>query len=337
MSLLHHDSFDSYTDATQAWDAGGGAIGTAYGRNSTQGIQFTAGGYVKKNISNIASFYCGFALYINSLSSWNTIFEAYDPSSSSSVQLGLRIDSGGHLYAIRGNPGSPTILGTSSLALSFKAWHYIEISGTISSTAGSVEVRVDGSITYISLSGVDTQVTSNSYIGEYLLGPHNGFSCEVWMDDHYFLSNDATAPNSFQGNVRLVWTQILTAGTNAQWTPTGAANNQDCVNDDPPDDDTTYNFSSTPGQVDTFGHAALPSGLQNVLAVGLRGRARSDTGAGVIHLAVLSGGTLGESADLALGSVYADFTAPFPVDPATGSAWGDTAWNNAEIGYKEIS
>ncbi len=326
------DSFDSDTNPANLYDSTNAvAIGTAYGRNSTQGLHklMNNNGYVKKNVATMSEFYCGFAVNIQQCTGTSDLFYVID-SATGTVQLELAVDSGGHLSFLRNG----TTIGTSTLALSFTAWHYIEIHGKISSAAGIAEVKVDGIVTFLSLSAANTQASANANFGQIALG--GGSSAEYWYDDFYFLDAAGTPAGGYVGDSIVSYKKPNAAGSNAAWTPSAGSNYQN-VDEVPPDDDTTYNESSTAGALDSFNHDGLATSVTNIIGCMMRARVRNTSGAPVIHLAMKSGATLGESADIAVPAAYADVTAPFPTDPNTAAAWTVAGLNAAEIGYKEIS
>ena len=51
--------------------------------------------------------------------------------------------------------------------------------------------------------------------------------------------------NNFLGNNKIVAMLPASAGDSSDWTPTGSANHYATVNENPPDDDTTYVQDST--------------------------------------------------------------------------------------------
>lgn len=336
---LYCDSFDSDTSLAHLYDTvlNVPAIGLAYGRNGTQGARFPANTAVFKNLPTLSSFYCGFAINCQS-GSFGNVFAVLDSTTDwNSAQFTIYIDATGHISAFR----SSTLLGTSTLALSFGVWHYIEIHGVISNTVGVVEVKVDGIITFLSLAGQNTQLTANARFTAFGLGHPNAnpgnAGGEVWIDDFYFLDAAGTAPNGYTGDTIVRYYPPSGAGSNTQWTPNGAAQNYQCVDEVPPDDDTTYNSSAVVGKVDTFVHAALPGTVTTIAAAMVRARVRNDSGSPVIHLAIKSGASLGESGDIAVPTAYADVVAPFPTDPATGVAWNAAGLNACEVGYKQTA
>lgn len=136
-----------------------------------------------------------------------------------------------------------------------------------------------------------------------------------------------------------VWYQAAdTAGSVSNMTPS-AGNNEDNVDDDGADGDSTYNSSSTPGTKDQIAHsqAVEYSGAICVRPVAM---ARSDgVGTAGVQVGVLSDGVESLSGDAGLVSesyqpVRGDF---LTTDPSTAAAWTKTNLDAAETVVKHTS
>lgn len=121
----------------------------------------------------------------------------------------------GTISVIRG----ATTLGTApagSLPGGASAWNYVEVGAVISTTVGSVIVRVNG-VTVLTLSGVNTQNSTVSALMQQVMW-------EGQQVAHvYFCDNTGPAPwNTFLGDVR-VQTLRVTSNDAVQFTPTPAS------------------------------------------------------------------------------------------------------------------
>jgi hypothetical protein len=344
---IYVDSFDGYdTTTTYRWPAPAGAatITNTVSRTGGQSMKCTLNAFAQRPVPDLSSFYCGFALAISDgFPAGTQVFGTWDGQpwqTPSAWQLGLRINADGTLVLGTGesNGQFATVLATSASKYDGVGWHYIEVHGVISPTAGVAEVRVDGTV-WASVSGVNTSPIGSSKIAGYWLGCLEQGGATVYFDDHYFLDGNGSPPNTYLGNCQVIWGSPSGPGSYAQWTPVGSSQNYQNVNEVHPNEDYNYNTSATPGQIDSFVFPALPSTVQSVVAAVVVARVRSDNGSPTIHLVTKSGAVIGESGDISVpaNSLYAPVIAPFAINPATGSAWTPSQLSAAEIGYKEIS
>jgi hypothetical protein len=106
------------------------------------------------------------------------------------------------------------------------------------------------------------------------------------------------------------------------------------VNENFPDDDSSYISSGTVGDQSTFTYPAISG---TVVGVVVQARIRKDAGgARSIRAIAKSGATVVDSGtDIPLGTGYSYSTTPLVNDPATGSPWASAASvNAAEFGIK---
>jgi len=355
MSSVYFDGFDDYVKASLGWfwDTIGSSsidIVAAEGRNNTAALYMPNGvalQYLRKNISNLSTFYLGVACELQMPGSTSPIvlLSFWD---GTTVQVSLEVDATGHLRATRWG----TVLGTSTLAVSFNTWHYLEFMATIHDTAGVVEVRADG-IQYLYLTGQDTKATTNAYVSaiclsnvwnnnpgtaQYGMGTGattTGF--KVWFDDLYFNSNAGSKNNGFLGDRRVQSLFPTGAGNYAQWTPLSGQNYQN-VDENPPNDDTDYNSTGTVGNKDSFAMGDLSSLTGEVDAVMVLSRARAEDAGSPKHRALIrSGGVDGESSDFTLDTTYKSLAAIFETSPSTSLDFTVAEVNSIEAGYKKES
>jgi len=230
-----------------------------------------------------------------------------------------------------------TLLGSSTVDLiKLNTWHYIEMRVKTNSTSGEVEVRVDGS-TVINASNVNTQVGLGAGSAITRLTCYE--VAQKYIDDVYINDGAGSAPhNTFYGQVR-VDAVIPSSDNSVQFTPSTGANNYAMVDDGAsPDDDSTYNASSTANHKDLLGlsgYSLPPSSSGGILGVNVDVRAkRQDAGIRKMKTVVKSSTTEVTGSEYALTSAYATRRTTLYTDPATSTAFANaTAVNNLKVGY----
>jgi hypothetical protein len=240
MALLFADSFDHYATLPGKWDTLNSygvtpAIQAGAGRNGTAG--FVVPGYttgnttpnaLQKNLGQQSSLYIGFALNVNyatfTAGSRDLILAKFVDGST--TQVDLRMTQTGNFYFTR----SGTQIGAVTIqSYPGSAWHYMEIGVTISSSAGVVILRVDGT-NWINLTNQNTQANSDAFATGVAIGwqdPGIGGSTvgkpQLNFDDVYICNGLAPAPNGFLGNTYIGCILPSGNGTTQQWSPGGAA------------------------------------------------------------------------------------------------------------------
>ena len=221
MSLIFVDGFDTYQAPLQKWDAQviSGNTGTALqpqilptsGRSSGGCAYFpsrvnSAVAMLQKNFPNVATMFCGFALFLDtSPASGDTVLMQWVDGST--TQVDLRVTITGHFYFTRNG----TILGTQSVnAIPLRAWHYVEVLVTIDPSAGVCTLNVDGTNAgWISLTAQNTRATANSFVGGLKIGYNSqvsgtGFQApNVFVDDFYLANTTGSFNTAFLGDVRI--------------------------------------------------------------------------------------------------------------------------------------
>lgn len=348
MAFLFGDSFDHYATAAHAVEKWGNGTTTgvtvgAYGRNGTQGLRIAAGGvsqttgYVQTSLANLATSWAGFAL--RGTGTDRPVVRWMD---NTTEQCSLWLRSDGRLEA-RG-PGGLLAVGTAIISTTVHA--HVEVKVTISDAAGRIQVKINqasGSSTYdidTGGGGVDTKATANAYATAFRLGYGLGSaettSYTYEFDDVYVLDGTGSYNNDFVGDCKLECLIANAAGTTTQFTPSAGSNYQN-VDDTAPDDDTTYNASSTAGHVDQFNMPALVTTAGTVHAVQAVGRIKkSDAGARTARLRLYlstAGVPTQESGDIAPATSYT-FERQVAERDGDGNAWSVTKINALEVGVE---
>jgi len=227
------------------------------------------------------------------------------------------------------------LLGTSSgHTIEGQAWYYIEIKAKIDSTVGTVEIKVGG-IQRLNLTGKNTQNGSNAYVGAYRIRWVNPLL--TWYDDHYVLDTTGSAPNNdFLGDRRIDKALVNGAGTHTDFTPSAGANYQN-VDEIPADGDTTYNYSGTVNNQDSYALANLTALGTTINGIRQQAQVRKDdAGTRKCYLQQRSGTTdYNVGSEIILNDVYKTHNRICETDPNTSAAWTESGINALEVGIKD--
>lgn len=354
MAFEYADGFDNYAQANmieEGWVNPGGQM-TA-GRFGGQAWIASNGTDATRILSlgSLASRVIGFAFRpagnINALATTNEFLRISDSggvlsSGRTQVMLGLL---NGRITVYRGVNGSGgTLLTTSStgpLILS-GLWYYVEVKVTVNSASGSVEINLsDGvsSTNVVNISGANTQTTASATFDTMSLiqdgtpvGGSNTF------DDLYVLTLSGAVNNTFLGEVRIQSKYMATNGHINQWTPLSSTNASQ-IDETLIDNDTTYNSSSTVGQLDLFNAQALSISGGSIAAVVMKIYARKDdVSARAISSVVYDGATdIVNATSHGLFSTYLSMIDVYETDPSTSSAWTTAIFNARQFGVKMLS
>lgn len=328
------DGYNPSAGGTMTLLPTGGPFGGAALQFASGGAQ---GGYVFKNLgANIATLYYGVWLQVNSL------FVALYPMAwldSSNVQVYLKIATSGQITIYN---GSNTSLATSvSATLTLGRWTFVELGVVFDPSAGSVELKFNGS-DVISLTGsLNTAPSGNSYAsvlqyGQVVSSVSFGGGPSAIFADTYVCDASGSHNNTFLGPGQ-VDTSFPTANDATQFTGTPNTSTSTWENiDSNPSSATSYNFSATATNQDTFTHAAVPGSVSSVLATQLSAFWALDAaGSRTAQLVYKSSSTTVQvpASPLSVSPGYSWGVAIEETDPHTSSPWTVTNLNAAKIGY----
>jgi hypothetical protein len=128
------------------------------------------------------------------------------------------------------------------------------------------------------------------------------------------------------------------AGNYAQWTPNFGANFTNVRDEARPDEDVTFNQSSTASQKDTFKGKDLPPSSGSVYAIQHVLRTRQDGGASRTVRPILRiSSTDYNGTSFATPGSYAYQLEPVSASPASSSAFTLSEVNDMEHGYELVS
>lgn len=341
MALLFMDGFDHYDDDELAykWDSAYYALPyssyytieqTTPRRAGSSYLKLESGGrWIQKNIAfgdNTAII--GFAFYRPNPNANFTYF-----INTNQFTLVLNTDGSFSFYEGAYNG---VLLGTSAVGLvSPNVWYYIELKVVVDNSAGSFEVRLNGT-NVLSDSGVDTQDDATSVISYVILGKNGTFGDDVYFDDLYVCDGTGSSHNDFLGDCKVDTVFPSAAGNYSQWTPSGEASNYLCVDETVPNDDTDYVTTNISGEIDTynFGNLVDYSG-ETIHAVALNTCKKKDDVGFISSYPVIRIGASDYSGELM--NTYESYhyqQEVWETNPDDSQAWEGEDVNSGEFGIK---
>ena len=249
---------------------------------------------------------------------------------------GIAISPTGYLYAFR--DASSLVLGTAVIdAIPPDIWTWIEGKIVIHDSAGSIEVRVNGSATpALQLTGVDTRnggalgAASAFRVGASTSGVIGRVTDVAVWDEA------GESPTSWVGDCRVDTYLPSGAGSSTQFSPSAGANYQ-CV-DDAPLDSASYVEASTNGHLDLYAMGDMGHAPPTIHAVAVAISAqKTDAGSGSLKAKMKSGATTAEgSASAQSQGAYRRTLYARGVDPNTSAAWDQAGVDALEAGVEAV-
>jgi hypothetical protein len=339
------DGFDNYNSASLLYELVNGSISfsSAYARFPPpaglpgQGISISTGGaYIRKNLqSNQATLIIKIAFkpanYGGSSGAGNPFLAVLD---AGTAQCYFQLLPSGAVTVY----SSAMVAETGPGVIALGQYYGIEIEITIGSSTGAVQIWVNG-FQVLTATGLNTQRSSNAYANQVAIGDIADNNLSGYFDDFRVWDSTGSSQNAPLGTDSRVVTKLPSgAGSTTQWTPNGAAANWQCVDDNPPDGDTTYVSSSTIDNVDTY---AMPTAGFTAAPVTVVSRiyARKDDGATrAEEIGVQSSGSALSGGNPTLGSTYAFYDGNCSVeDPHTLAPWTAAGADAAEFWMMETA
>jgi hypothetical protein len=281
------------------------------------------------------TLYGSFWIKIASLPTAGAIMYVYD-SGGGLVHTGISVNAAGTIGTLyTGTTVGPNLVSAANIC--DNVWHHIEFTTTKlqSSAAATLNIYVDGVLV---IANGATSVSSTP-AGLFAIA----FRCvgvATSFDDVIVWDNEGTGLTTSPMGVRAIETlRPSGAGSSAQFTPTGAASNYDCVDEVNRDDDTTYVASSTSGHKDLYAHGNFGTTPTVVSAAIVNTYSRIITGGGlaVIRARSKSGSSEANGASQTITALgYKLQQEAFLVDPATSVAWTGSGVNAAEFGIEVV-
>jgi hypothetical protein len=246
-----------------------------------------------------------------------------------SVILGcVTVDNGGlGMKVYRGDKS--TLLATIGQGVGTNIWTIIEGHIKVHDSDGVIQIKINGSLV-MDYSG-DTKPGSETAIDNfafYNLHSNSGSSYH-YLDDIIFCDTSGSYMNTWLNGMKIYRRAMTGAGNYAQWTPHGAANNWDCVDETPPSAD-EY-LSGTTGQKDSYAVQDAPT-ISGIAAIVTRYWCQ---GGGSIKRLCRMGGSDYLSSAFSLPGAFSKVDDVMYVRPDNSNAWDVSSFNSVELGMEK--
>lgn len=243
------------------------------------------------------------------------------------IKLSLRLNNDGTIAAYHGT-GGVTLLAVGTTVLAADTWYRIEYkAGT--GTSADWEVRIDGATEIAGTDDLNITAARQLYFGK--LGDRNSNAVDYFYDDIRW--SDSGFPGAGQV-VALVPT--ANSATNTGGTANGAGSKWQCVNEVPPDSDSTYVNGMSTSQVYTAICGGFPGGaIGSVKSVAIVKRDGGTNGSAKV--AVYRGSLDTTAVAATIDAAYNALSKIYDEDPIAADIWTTSTLNNTEVGFREES
>lgn len=343
MSILFFDGCGEYYNAAQierVWDGttiGSNlpAIETIGGRRS--GACITLGGnleFIQKGFVGSKTMVIGWAGRMQIPASNTSFMQVWG---SQGRHLSFQVTSNG---AIRITNSTVEIAISADDVVVDDVFQYYEFKFTIDPTTGIVEARVDG-VEVLNETSQDT-FNDGSELAYGIIFRCPAISNGHRIDDVYILNDSGGAPyNDFLGDIRVDALLPTGDGALSQFdTATPSSNHWENVDDNPADDDTSYNESATANDEDLFTFPALPVITPAHTVFGVKVVAtlnKSDAGIQDFRMVCRPDATSFDSGtDLPCQTDFRFHEHIFEEDPDASAPWTTATIDASEFGVKVI-
>lgn len=327
--MLDFYSFDFTDPANQGWTGGTFTRVTSspappYGTYSYRGVS-TLATATSPSFGNISTSYIGSWVYWSSLASQGACIAMID---GATAQVSVTIETDGSVKVRRGGAGG-TVLATSSAGvITAGVWFHLQLSVVYHGSAGSVELRKDGTTVVASASGVNTISTANLYANKIQLigapGAAQSFFKGVWISDQ-----------GFQGACQTEVLYPIGVGNSSNFTPSGAATGWQATDDPGENDgDSTYAAGVNVGDTDTYAMANMAATTGTIKGVKSNNNWRTDAGARSGARVIRIGSTNYVGATVSANASYTVVGEVLTQSPTTATAWTIAEINGIEHGAK---
>ena len=304
--------------------AGSQALMNGNGEGCVSGLPITAAG---------PGYGLGLAFRMNNLSSVNATNTGPCVgicAASFAEQFGYRVRNDGSISIVRNG----TVLGATAAGVILNnTWHFIEIWGTLSTTVGTVNLKVDD-VTVLTLTGLNnaqsgTTVFAGLAFGGQVFSSSGGFPPNnMSIDDIYFTDGAASLG---QRKIEVIRPNADTA--QKDFVPDTGTVNFSRVNATLAQS-TTYVQSGVLNAEDLYAMSDLVSSAASIDAVQLIAFAqKTDAATRKIALVADVSAVVAQTADLALGTSISIAEGIMLTAPG-GAAWTQTSVNALKVGPK---
>ena len=344
MALIWADGFDHYGTSPNggrdamlagAWAAFSWANGTAHevsaaqARTGTHSLRHSynslaTGGIQARRVLGAAQIVVGCAAgwYFNSLPGVNAVhgFEFRNNANNAIATITIQSDGALGLYV----GASRTFLAASDPIISASSWQHIEAKIVCDTVVGECEIRVNG-VTVLHVTDQNLGSLGCTQIVFGIPGSRSGGNLTYYTDDIVVWNDVGDDNNDFIGQCRVETIFPVADTAQADWTLVGDSDGFDCIDNVPPDGDTTYIQGANVGDISQFELDDLPPETAKIIGVYIPVMAKiDDAGVGAVKTGLLSGSDLALSGELTLTTAYTYWGAVFERDPATDEPWTKT-------------
>lgn len=286
-----------------------------------------------------ATYTVGMWLRVNTFPASMGQVLTFRDGSTDQVYLSIGIDG-----QIRARLGATFATLATSIAgtIVLGTWHFIEFKLLVHTSAGTVEIRVDG-VTVASATGIDTQQSGTAQVTNIRFNSFIDGTPSLDRQHIYILDGSGSSPyNTFLGFIRVVTDAPITDGDTTLWTTSVTGNdNYEQIDEATPNSDTDYNINDTVGEDDLFLfdpilETGIPIAVQDYVVA-----RKDDVGAREIAITMLSGisgATLDVGGNQLLAETYKYFVETRIQDPEGPTDWADVSnVDAAQSGYRIVT
>jgi hypothetical protein len=335
MALLAMNGFEDYGDSTdmEADDYvhinGPMTLGT--GRIAGQSLIIDSFGddwWQTLTTPSGSTWFVGFGIKFNTAPSSSSAF-VYTYNTSGTEEIRIYITTSGTIQVRRVS----TILGTTVGTVSTGAWNHMVLKVFQDNATGTVELWLNGT-KELDLTSQDT-LASVASIATFQFAAVSA-SVPMEVDDFYFGDTTGTDMTDEQGDCQIEMLTPDANGTTNNFTASPAVSNYLNVDDGAtPDDDTTYNHSSTATHKELYTCSNIVGNVDTIHAVQVRAYARKeDAGNRLINLICRNSTTEVDSGQKGLTTTYGYKSHIYENDPDGGGNWTEADVNAIEVGLE---
>jgi len=245
----------------------------------------------------------------------------------------IGLDADGKVQAV---VAAGTQTGASVTPCAYEVYAHWEVKYVCHDSAGSIVVKING-VEYMNVSGIDTRTGGAGTLDAIQIGSQQGSnSYFAYADDCVLWDTSGSDVTDFIGDMAVLYRKASGAGNYAAWTPSAGSNYQNVDDLGTPDEDTTYNSSSTASQKDSFAIDDIAAGTVIAVQSVIRAR-KDDAGSRSVRPLFRIGGSDYVGATVSLSDGYVTSTEVFHNDPSDTNDWTSGDVNGAEHGYELVA
>jgi hypothetical protein len=338
LALEFLESFDGYgnSEFPLRW-VGSGNVSIVPGRNGN-GCNVGSGGGLQQTVAYNANWVVGFAANFSYSSiAVGEIYAALTPTATGLIKIVIESDGTVSLYT----QGSSSPIGNTgdALKLNTHTWYYFEIKFSISGSTmveTTATLRVNKQTVLGPVSGNTGWDSTQSLTKQCALNQHlfSGSSIPggTIFDDIYIFNQDGGVNDDFAGDVKILVIKpdqdILTPFQKVG----GSGPSYTCINEIPPDYDTSYLYDNTNGDFENFNWQPLPAFFGSVICVQYTIFARKDDEGSRAFQHTMGPGPTSKSSAHYIGDSYLYYMWELDTGPG-GAMWTVALFNATSFGF----